>query len=86
MNSVQADQIVVSAVDQPEFQPDREAHRQFWTGRVDEVILRPYHSWGGRIPTGVVVVHRPTATLSATLDTTDSGTNWQDLVLFQLVG
>lgn len=42
--------VVVSAVDQPGFQPDKEAHRQFWTGRVDEVILRPYHSWGGRIP------------------------------------
>jgi hypothetical protein len=42
--------IVVSAVDQPGFQLDKETHRQFWTGRVDEVILRPYHSWGGRIP------------------------------------
>ena len=42
--------IVVSAVDQPAFEPEKEAHRQFWTGRVDEVILRPYHSWGGRIP------------------------------------
>ena len=42
--------VVVSAVDQPGFQPDKKAHRQFWTGRVDEVILRPYHSWGGRIP------------------------------------
>jgi hypothetical protein len=42
--------VVVSTVDQPGFQPDKEAHRQFWTGRVDEVILRPYHSWGGRIP------------------------------------
>lgn len=47
--------VVVSAVDQPRFQPDKEAHRQFWTGRVDEVILRPYHSWGGRIPSQVVV-------------------------------
>ncbi len=42
--------VVVSAVDQPDFQPDKEAHRQFWSRRVDEVILRPYHSWGGRIP------------------------------------
>jgi hypothetical protein len=42
--------VVVSAVDQPGFQPDKEAHRQFWTGRADQVILRPYHSWGGRIP------------------------------------
>jgi hypothetical protein len=46
----QATKVVVSAVDQPGFQPDKQAHRQFWTGRVDEVILRPYHSWGGRIP------------------------------------
>jgi len=45
--------IVVSAVDQPGFQPDKETHRQFWTGRVDQVILRPYHSWGGRIPSQV---------------------------------
>lgn len=43
-------QVVVSAVDQPGFQPDKEAHRWFWAGRVDEVILRPYHSWGNRIP------------------------------------
>jgi hypothetical protein len=42
--------VVVSAVDQPGFQPDKEAHRQFWSARVDEVILRPYHSWGNRIP------------------------------------
>jgi hypothetical protein len=42
--------IVVSAVDQPGFQPDKQAHRDFWTPQVDEVILRPYHSWGGRIP------------------------------------
>ena len=42
--------VVVSAVDQPSFQPDKQAHRDFWARRVDEVILRPYHSWGGRIP------------------------------------
>jgi len=42
--------VVVSAVDQPGFQIDKQAHRQYWTGRVDEVILRPYHSWGNRIP------------------------------------
>jgi hypothetical protein len=45
-----ATKVVVSAVDQPGFQLDKEAHRRFWTGRVDQVILRPYHSWGGRIP------------------------------------
>ena len=42
--------VVVSAVDQPGFQTDKDAHRRFWTDRVDQVILRPYHSWGGRIP------------------------------------
>ncbi len=42
--------VVVSAVDQPAFQVEKETHRQFWAARVDEVILRPYHSWGGRIP------------------------------------
>jgi hypothetical protein len=44
-----ATKVVVSAVDQPGFRPEKEAHRQFWTGKVDQVILRPYHSWGGRI-------------------------------------
>lgn len=42
--------VVVSAVDQPGFQAEKQTHRQFWAERVDEVILRPYHSWGGRIP------------------------------------
>ncbi len=42
--------VVVSAVDQPDFQSDKKAHSQFWSSRVDKVILRPYHSWGGRIP------------------------------------
>jgi pyruvate-formate lyase-activating enzyme len=42
--------VVVSAVDQPGFQPEKEIHRRFWSERVDQVILRPYHSWGGRIP------------------------------------
>lgn len=41
--------VVVSAVDQPGFQSEKEAHQRFWAERVDEVILRPYHSWGGRI-------------------------------------
>ena len=45
--------VVVSAVDQPGFQIDKEAHRQFWSSRVDQVILRPYHSWGNRIPCDV---------------------------------
>ncbi len=42
-------QLVVSAVDQPLFQPEKEAHRAFWSQYADQVIYRPYHSWGSRI-------------------------------------
>jgi MoaA/NifB/PqqE/SkfB family radical SAM enzyme len=41
--------LVVSAVDQPLFQREKEAHRAFWGRYADEVIYRPYHSWGNRI-------------------------------------
>jgi hypothetical protein len=41
--------LVVSAVDQPLFQCEKEAHRVFWGQHADEVIYRPYHSWGNRI-------------------------------------
>jgi len=41
--------LVVSAVDQPEFQREKAAHRAFWTQHADEVIYRPHHSWGGRV-------------------------------------
>lgn len=41
--------LVVSAVDQPLFQHEKEAHRIFWSEYADEVIYRPYHSWGNRI-------------------------------------
>jgi len=41
--------LVVSAVDQPEFQVEKEAHRSFWQEHADQVIYRPYHSWGNRI-------------------------------------
>jgi hypothetical protein len=41
--------LVVSAVDQPDFQPDKPAHRAFWSQHADEVIYRPYHSWGNRL-------------------------------------
>ena len=41
--------LVVSAVDQPRFQWEKEAHRKFWQRYADEVIYRPYHSWGNRI-------------------------------------
>jgi hypothetical protein len=55
----QPTKVVVSAVDQPGFQPDKAAHRQFWADRVDEVILRPYHSWGGRIPCEAIAEPTP---------------------------
>ncbi len=42
--------VVVSAVDQPGFQTEKEDHRRFWSEYADQVILRPYHSWGGRVP------------------------------------
>ncbi|MEF8733853.1 MAG: radical SAM protein [Candidatus Accumulibacter meliphilus] len=41
--------LVVSAVDQPEFQVEKEDHRAFWKQHADQVIYRPYHSWGNRI-------------------------------------
>ncbi len=41
--------LVVSAVDQPGFQSEKEAHRAFWDQHADQVIYRPYHSWGNRI-------------------------------------
>ena len=41
--------LVVSAVDQPLFKCEKEAHRAFWSQHADEVIYRPYHSWGNRI-------------------------------------
>ncbi len=42
-------QLVVSAVDQPLFQTEKEAHRAFWSPYADQVIYRPHHSWGNRI-------------------------------------
>lgn len=45
-----ATRLVVSAVDQPDFQVEKVAHRAFWEQYADEVIYRPYHSWGNRIP------------------------------------
>ncbi|MGH9936000.1 MAG: radical SAM/SPASM domain-containing protein [Blastocatellia bacterium] len=41
--------LIVSAVDQPEFQTEKEAHRAFWSQHADEVIYRPHHSWGNRV-------------------------------------
>jgi len=44
-----ATRLVVSAVDQPGFQIEKEAHRGFWSQVADQVIYRPHHSWGGRV-------------------------------------
>ncbi len=44
--------LVVSAVDQPLFLHEKQAHRAFWAAYADEVIYRPYHSWGNRIGDG----------------------------------
>jgi hypothetical protein len=41
--------LVVSAVDQPLFQAEKEAHRRFWSQYADEVITRPHHTWGNRV-------------------------------------
>jgi len=41
--------LVVSAVDQPAFQREKPAHRAYWQEHADQVIYRPYHSWGNRI-------------------------------------
>ena len=43
--------VIVSAVDCPEFQPEKEAFRKFWEARADKVIFRPYHTYGGRLET-----------------------------------
>lgn len=41
--------LIVSAVEQPDFLCEKEEHRKFWQQYADEVIYRPYHSWGNRI-------------------------------------
>ncbi|MFZ2970703.1 MAG: radical SAM protein [Minisyncoccia bacterium] len=42
--------VIVSAVDCPEFQAEKEAFRRFWEACADMVIFRPYHTYGGRLP------------------------------------
>lgn len=42
--------VIVSAVDCTEFQPEKEDFRVFWSHRADSVIFRPYHTYGGRLP------------------------------------
>ncbi len=44
-----ATRLVVSAVDQPDFQSEKEAHRAFWSRHADQVIYRPHHTWGNRL-------------------------------------
>jgi hypothetical protein len=44
--------LVVSAVDQPGLQAERQAHEAFWKEYADQVIYRPYHSWGNRVEVG----------------------------------
>lgn len=41
--------LVVSAVDQPLFAPEKAAHQEFWSRYADAVIYRPHHSWGNRV-------------------------------------
>lgn len=43
--------VIVSAVDCPEFQPEKKAFEEYWSKRADKVIFRPYHTYGGRLPT-----------------------------------
>jgi hypothetical protein len=41
--------IVVSAVDHPDFRPHRQAFEAFWETMSDRVIVRPFHTYAGRI-------------------------------------
>ena len=40
---------IVSAVDCPEFAPEKGSFNDFWSRRADHVIFRPYHTYGGRL-------------------------------------
>lgn len=42
--------IIVSAVDSPQFQPEKETFLSYWRARADEAIVRPFHTYGGRLP------------------------------------
>ena len=41
--------IVVSAVDHPDFRPHKQTFEQFWAPICDKVIVRPFHTYAGRI-------------------------------------
>jgi hypothetical protein len=42
--------VIVSAVDCPEIESEKEDFYRFWSERADKVIFRPYHTYGGRLP------------------------------------
>ncbi len=41
--------IIVSAVDCPEFQEEKETFLNYWNKLADMTIVRPYHTYGGRL-------------------------------------
>lgn len=41
--------VIVSAVDCPEFQKEKDQFLKFWRDRADMAIIRPYHTYGGRL-------------------------------------
>jgi hypothetical protein len=41
--------VIVSAVDSPQFQAEKEEFLAYWRERADDAIVRPYHTYGGRL-------------------------------------
>jgi len=41
--------VIVSAVDCPEFQLEKQNFFNYWNAKADKVIVRPYHTYGGRL-------------------------------------
>lgn len=41
--------VIVSAVDSPEFQLEKKFFLNYWKTYADEAIVRPYHTYGGRL-------------------------------------
>lgn len=41
--------VVISAVDHPDFRPHRRTFEAFWRPMCDKVIVRPFHTYAGRI-------------------------------------
>ncbi len=50
--------LVISAVDHPDFRPHREAFFDRWTPIADKVIVRPYHTYAGRLEDPYAGEHR----------------------------